>query len=295
MKFNELNRRKSNPKPGHQNQHRRTTAFTLIELLVVIAIIAILAAILFPVFARARENARRASCQSNLKQIGLGFEQYKQDYDSIFPITLYGKTGGGNFGATDTIWNNQNVLDRVGWEHEIFPYVKSTQLFRCPSAIQPDPGAPANASDWNKGYTQYAYNTTLGGSWAIGSQDWAGPANVKDSQLQYPSATILALDGTAGGTSGQNTTDYDGWSSNDNNESVKFAGIRDGYRGGAGAVTTPGQDVSTGGVPPGRRHLEGANYLFTDGHVKWYSASSMSDARILTVDGNNPTFRLTPP
>ena len=69
-----------------QTLHRRTTAFTLIELLVVIAIIAILAAILFPVFARARENARRSSCQSNLKQIALGIKQYTQDYDEKFPL-----------------------------------------------------------------------------------------------------------------------------------------------------------------------------------------------------------------
>ena len=65
------------------------TGFTLIELLVVIAIIAILAAILFPVFARARENARRSSCQSNMKQIGLGFMQYTQDYDEQYPANRY--------------------------------------------------------------------------------------------------------------------------------------------------------------------------------------------------------------
>ena len=72
----------SSPVPVRAN---RRIAFTLIELLVVIAIIAILAAILFPVFARARENARRAGCQSNLKQIALGFLQYAQDYDERLP------------------------------------------------------------------------------------------------------------------------------------------------------------------------------------------------------------------
>ena len=86
--------------------------FTLIELLVVIAIIAILAAILFPVFARARENARRASCQSNLKQVGLGIMQYTQDYDERYPQRA---NAGGN------------------WQQFIQPYVKSTQLFKCPS------------------------------------------------------------------------------------------------------------------------------------------------------------------
>jgi prepilin-type N-terminal cleavage/methylation domain-containing protein/prepilin-type processing-associated H-X9-DG protein len=96
---------------------RHRPGFTLIELLVVIAIIAILAAILFPVFARARENARRASCQSNLKQIGLGLMQYTQDYDEKYPGT-YSTPGG--------------VLN--GWYYVIQPYIRSTQLFDCPSA-----------------------------------------------------------------------------------------------------------------------------------------------------------------
>ncbi len=99
-------------------------AFTLIELLVVIAIIAILAAILFPVFARARENARRASCQSNLKQIGLGIVQYTQDYDEGFPPAATGNPDGWNAGT------------RLTWRQIIQPYVKSTQLFACPSNPQ---------------------------------------------------------------------------------------------------------------------------------------------------------------
>lgn len=103
-------------------QHKKITChsgFTLIELLVVIAIIAILAAILFPVFARARENARRASCLSNLKQIGLGVIQYTQDYDEIYPPRRNTPPG------ADT--------QLYSWRTLIYPYVKSTQLFACPS------------------------------------------------------------------------------------------------------------------------------------------------------------------
>ena len=97
------------------SSRKRRTGFTLIELLVVIAIIAILAAILFPVFARARENARRASCSSNLKQIGLGVMQYAQDYDEMLPGRV------------------TNTAPTRNWRVLIQPYVKSSQLFACPS------------------------------------------------------------------------------------------------------------------------------------------------------------------
>ena len=99
------------------------SAFTLIELLVVIAIIAILASILFPVFARARESARRTSCLSNLKQVGLGFVQYAQDYDERLPMTSWQPVAhtGGNDGRD--MW----------WMDVLQPYVKSYQVFTCPS------------------------------------------------------------------------------------------------------------------------------------------------------------------
>lgn len=104
---------------GSLNQYK---GFTLIELLVVIAIIAILAAILFPVFAKAREKARQAACMSNLKQVGLGFMQYVQDYDETFP-----KRYGG--GCPSDCENDK----QRSWKNMVTPYIKSFDVFRCPS------------------------------------------------------------------------------------------------------------------------------------------------------------------
>lgn len=95
-------------------------AFTLIELLVVVAIIGVLAAILFPVFARARENARRSSCQSNLKQVGLAVMQYTQDYDERMPPS-HANPRGDAYAYTPTA----QILN---------PYVKNSQLWQCPSS-----------------------------------------------------------------------------------------------------------------------------------------------------------------
>ena len=110
--------------PGTPPAHR-SHGFTLIELLVVIAIIAILAAILFPVFARARENARRSSCQSNLKQLALGVMQYTQDYDEKFPYVEMQP-------GTDGMTTSNFIL----WTDVIQPYMKSFQLIRCLSSTK---------------------------------------------------------------------------------------------------------------------------------------------------------------
>lgn len=128
-------------------------AFTLIELLVVIAIIAILAAILFPVFGRARENARRSSCQSNLKQISLGILQYVQDYDEQMPPLF--TDGGGTVGFG-------GINDRA-WPQLVFPYpyVKSAQLFQCPSeGSSPNPSLQTTFATSDPSLVGTAYGLT---------------------------------------------------------------------------------------------------------------------------------------
>src|SRR5262245_55637997 len=110
---------------------RRRIAFTLIELLVVIAIIAIIAAILFPVFAQAREKSRQAACLSNCRQVGLALELYKQDYDQTWPLWWNGpgnKAGDVRFGRY--------------WSGAILPYMKNHQIRKCPSDTAQAPSNP---------------------------------------------------------------------------------------------------------------------------------------------------------
>jgi len=132
-------------------------AFTLIEILVVIAIIGILAAILFPVFARARETARKASCQSNLKQLGIGFQMYMQDYDSRLPI----------YGAdTSTYGFSQS------WDLQILPYTKNMNLIQCPSDTE-----SGRVTSPTLGPNLYrSYGTTL--------------YNISENQVPRPSETV---------------------------------------------------------------------------------------------------------
>lgn len=136
--------------------------FTLIELLVVIAIIAILAAILFPVFARAREKARQSACSSNLKQLGLAFTMYCQDYDEMTPIGYNGQTG-----DTNPWWYKS-------WRARIYPYVNNYQLFICPSKPMTLPPT---------GYGSYGINAYIG-------ETGGGGGRYSLAQIEAPAETF---------------------------------------------------------------------------------------------------------
>jgi len=168
------------PKP------RTRKAFTLIELLVVIAIIAILAAILFPVFQRVRENARRAACESNLHQLGLAFIQYEGDNDESLPL-------GSVYQGGSTPWG-------AGWAGRLYSYVKSTEVYQCPSdSTKPLAVAAAGATPAHTELPiSYVFNRTLvcdymAASYPNGGRLWSSPLG-HISKFISPAKTVMLFE-----------------------------------------------------------------------------------------------------
>lgn len=282
------------------NKPRR--GFTLIELLVVIAIIAILAAILFPVFARARENARRASCQSNMKQIGMGIMQYVQDYDDTYPQAYWYKNNAGDSGGY------------MQWSGMIQPYVKNAQMFVCPS--DPNGGLPpTNAPD-------PSYSTAINGldsqvprlSYTVNAailprkRQSSDPANVVNmAAVDETSNVIMVAEFTNttacinDNSTGQTNTSVVNKSHRSMNAFASNAGGSSPWVGQtasdfsmAQVYAVPASSLKAhfdgckaggGGRPhivyiEPEKHLEGSNYAFADGHVKWLKIER-------TLDPNN--------
>ena len=260
--------RVARPRRGNKRQ-----AFTLIELLVVIAIISILAAILFPVFARAREMARRTTCVNNEKQLSVVLIEYAQDNDELLPA--------------GTMVAPLNHLSGFGWAGDIYPYVKNTALFDCPD----DPTQRAIKS----GKVLYPVSYCLNYD-AVGITQATFPSPSKTVLLSEVRGNQSRIDDTSEGTKGFTAAALSLLPSGRFQMSPSGNGFNDSF----GAATAIHSGVVTAikmytqydtGSIGGRfttttlpvyysgisgRHMSGANYLCIDGHVKWMMPQRVS-------------------
>jgi prepilin-type N-terminal cleavage/methylation domain-containing protein/prepilin-type processing-associated H-X9-DG protein len=259
-----------------QCQHsRRSThsAFTLIELLVVIAIIAILAAILFPVFAQAREKARQSSCLNNLKQAGIAMMQYVQDYDGTYPHNA------GN--ATVNNYPDINSLGQVypfniHWQQQLYPYHKSWAIYLCPSDPNPLPAKINNPGV--SGYrgpadSSYAINSQL---FQFGEVNGVTAGSLPESALVSP-ADIYVL------SEAGSTQEFFGFGGSCNSAGisrlnrVRFANVALSTERNSCAGGTPDPTLFPGKEDARTRHQGGQIMMFADGHAKWLRWQNTKD------------------
>lgn len=227
----------------------KSRGFTLIELLVVVAIISVLAAILFPVFARARENARRASCLSNLKQIGLGIMMYVQDYDEKYPYSRKNTFGTKPPTEAGGVW----TANYWYWQQMIYPYTKSLQVYFCPSSPGPGlSGGSGSLSPPSKNAIFYNYGVNL---LVIRSSD---PV-LSLASVVSPSSVYMVMDSSQ-------------WQL-----TAKALGASGfGYVPGMGTLGVTATESTIHPLDWDKaRHFDGVNMAFADGHVKWLTTKTV--------------------
>jgi len=261
----------------------RTSAFTLIELLVVIAIIAILAAILFPVFAQAREKARTTSCLSNFKQAALAWTMYLEDYDeSMVPMWTGGHYGAvGGYQYTDQYGHTDYALL---WPNLLQPYIKNWQIYHCPSSADPGgvwgsgPNAWVGNWQWD---SNVGYNYLDLGQWNA----CADTAGLILANVTTPAFNILFVDDAfQNGSNAYPSNAQQGFSMV--NAPAQYAAIYPApvtctWVWSTSASPAGGFDWTKPGTTPDftgftiTRHTNGANVAWVDGHCKWQTGAAL--------------------
>ena len=262
------------------NHSRQKRGFTLIELLVVIAIIAILAAILFPVFQKVRENARRTQGLSNAKQLGLGIIQYVQDTDEKLPLA----------GHTESESNPNCEL--AEWQNAIYPFVKSDAVYKDPDDTVPAGGANQSQTDIGQGLGKISASSFIMGYYETNAPSVGGIRSSHGlNDFTAPAQFILLREGArgvfGGASRGTNVPDHNG-----NLSTSWLATYAESVPNDAEVLTNPCNIgvYSAAGIP---FHKDGEIMLFLDGHVKFYSMNPQGPVGYL--NGNLPACKYTLP
>jgi prepilin-type N-terminal cleavage/methylation domain-containing protein/prepilin-type processing-associated H-X9-DG protein len=231
-----------------KNLTRRSTrsAFTLIELLVVIAIIAILAAILFPVFAQAREKARQSVCLSNGKQIGTALMMYVQDYDEVYPVN-----NGAYFAENPS---NRTNACLFAWQLQLEPYIKNTQVFECPSRRF----TTAFTLNYGTRVVQLPDRGLGANEWIVGRSGCTAVVGGTNPQTVAQAAVGRAADMPMIADSLYQLF----------NEPRRIGGANYAGTNWASYQTDPNANA-VGSNPALARHAGGSNIIYADGHAKW--------------------------
>jgi prepilin-type N-terminal cleavage/methylation domain-containing protein/prepilin-type processing-associated H-X9-DG protein len=274
--------------------------FTLIELLVVIAIIAILAAILFPVFAQAREKARQTSCLSNMKQIGLGLAMYNQDYDETMPLA---------FARVPPI--NGGTENRIPFDQQLKPYIKNDQVFKCPSDAAPRTNPPF----WDGSYRTSNLFRSYGYVGQIDTAEGSSRSELPDrntgmsiwddntprqatrlAQIDMPADTVAIVESWNPNTGAASDSRVGAWYGAlfTGCDTFKLAGRKRPRSGPIDDAPTSRCSGNYTGFSPMPGHANQGNYVFADGHVKVMRWGDVRGNDFYYFKLKKPTTRFTP-